>query len=266
MKMDGTDKEYLAGQYGTSVNLNARLLIHQRFSMNHYGWFRWVFDQFDLPAAARILELGSGMGDLWRENLDRLSTGWEMLLSDFSVGMLERASAGLTGKAAFAFKVIDATQPLPCEDGQFDAVIADHMLYHIANRGDLLAEIRRVLKPGGRLYATTVGQRHLNELRDLTFRFDPSFGSWSRPSEGFTLENGAAQLAPYFAGVELRRYEDALLVTEAGLLSDYILSGWAAIPPDRQDALRRFIAAELVSKGGVIRISKDSGMLVGRKE
>jgi hypothetical protein len=64
--------------------------------------------------------------------------------------------------------------------------------------------------------------------------------------------------------VALRRYEDALLVTDAGLLSDYILSGWASIPPEKVEPFRRFVGEEMVAQGGVIRISKDSGMFVGR--
>jgi cyclopropane fatty-acyl-phospholipid synthase-like methyltransferase len=36
----------------------------KRFSTNPYGWLRWVFDQFDLPPGARVLEVGCGTGQL----------------------------------------------------------------------------------------------------------------------------------------------------------------------------------------------------------
>ena len=40
----------IVAQYRTTANLQARITLHERFSVNPYGWQRWVFDQFDLPA------------------------------------------------------------------------------------------------------------------------------------------------------------------------------------------------------------------------
>ena len=56
------------------------------------------------------------------------------------------------------------------------------------------------------------------------------------------------------------RYEDALVVTEAGPLADYIFSGWAHIPVERQAQFREFVAGEMESLGGVFHITKDSGL------
>ena len=82
------NQEYLACQYRNASNLNARIDLHQRFSTNKYGWQRWIFDQLDLPLQCRILELGCGPGNLWLENLDRIPESWDIVLSDFSAGML----------------------------------------------------------------------------------------------------------------------------------------------------------------------------------
>jgi ubiquinone/menaquinone biosynthesis C-methylase UbiE len=162
------DQEYLKNdQYRDSSNLDARASIHQRFSTNSYGWFRWVFDVLvKLPENARILELGCGNGLLWKENASRIPAGWNITLSDFSSGMLDAAWRNLvvTGHA-FQFKEIDA-QSIPYEDETFDAVIANHMLYHVPDRPKGIAEIRRVLKPGGCLFATTVGKDHMQEMMD----------------------------------------------------------------------------------------------------
>jgi hypothetical protein len=59
-----TDQQYLTTeQYRDSLNLDARAVIHQRFSTNPYGWFNWVFDALvKLPDNAKILELGCGPG------------------------------------------------------------------------------------------------------------------------------------------------------------------------------------------------------------
>jgi ubiquinone/menaquinone biosynthesis C-methylase UbiE len=170
-----------------------------------------VFDQFRLPPESRILELGGGSGQLWLENLDRIPSHWEIAISDFSSGMIRQARQNLAGRARpFSFSTIDA-QSIPFMKETFDAVIANHMLYHIPDRPLALAEIQRVLKPGGRLYASTIGRNHMRELGELIGRFDPDLASWGwHPSDTFLLENGAAQLSQRFRRVELRRYEDSL--------------------------------------------------------
>jgi ubiquinone/menaquinone biosynthesis C-methylase UbiE len=254
-----SDRQYLEKQYKDSSNVEVRINLHQRFSVNKYGWHPWVFDHFDLPPRCRILELGCGPGYLWLDNLDRIPAGWEITLSDFSAGMLEETRRNLETQRPFQFKVIDA-QSIPLESGSFDAVIANHILYHITDRSAALLEIRRVLKPAGYFYASTVGDRHLIEIGSLIRRFDDKLTSWGGATNSFTLENGMTQLSPCFMRIKLYRYEDALEVTEAAPLADYIFSGWAHIPVQRQDQFRKFVTSEMESLGGVLHITKDSGM------
>ncbi|HVM72387.1 MAG TPA: class I SAM-dependent methyltransferase [Anaerolineales bacterium] len=255
-----SSRRYLEKQYRDASNLDARVDLHARFSVNKYGWHRWVFDHFDLPRRCRILELGCGPGYLWRQNLDRLPSGWEISLSDLSAGMLETTRRILAGRGRFRFGVIDA-QSIPCEEGYFEAVIANHMLYHVPDRPAALQEIRRVLKPGGRFYASSAGAQNLVEIKELIEKFDPALASWGRVTDPFSLENGAAQLSPWFERIELYRYEDALEVTEAAPLADYILSGWARqVIGDREAAFREFIASQLAALGGVMHITKAGGL------
>jgi SAM-dependent methyltransferase len=258
-----SDPNYLAGQYRDAANLNARIALHRRFSTNSEGWLRWVFGRLTLPAECRILEVGCGPGDLWRENADRIPPGWEITLSDFSPGMLEQARTNLsTLGRGFRFEAADA-QSIPFEGNQFDAVIADHMLYHVPDRPKALREFRRVLAPGGRLFASTVGRRHMRELEELATRFDPVLDIWGSSglaTDPFTLENGAAQLSQTFMDVNIHRYEDSLLVTEAAPLVAYLLSGWIKIDDRRPDALAEHVGAELKRGEGVFRITKETGI------
>lgn len=267
MALAVNDMGFLKDQYKDSTNLDVRFHLHRRFSLNPYGWHPWVFDHFNLPSRCRILELGCGPGYLWLENLSRIPTGWDILLSDASPGMLEGARQALEKQPPFEFKVMDA-QSIPCEDGSFDAVIANHMLYHVPDRPAALAEIHRILKPAGRFYASTVGERHLVEIRNLIVKFDAQLSSWGRVADSFTLENGALQLSSWFQGIQAYRYDDALKITEAAPLVDYILSGWAGqVLAGRQAAFKEFVTREMESRGGVIHITKDSGLFVSvRKE
>jgi ubiquinone/menaquinone biosynthesis C-methylase UbiE len=262
-----TNPDYLkTDQYRDSTNLDARAAIHQRFSTNPYGWFNWVFDALiKLPDNARILELGCGPGYLWKECVQRIPATWNIMLSDFSPGMVDAAWRNLvvTGRN-FKFEQIDA-QFIPYPDETFDAVIANHMLYHIPDRRKALSEIKRVLKADGRLFATTVGDRHLNEigawLSRATMKDDlPRF------TDPFLLENGLEQLQEFFSNVEMSRYNDNLRVTEVEPILAYVRSGIrAAYFSEIEFAQIEKELREKLERDGEIFITKDSGMFETQK-
>ena len=267
-----TDQSYLlADQYHNATSLNARIALHQRFSTNTYGWMPWLFDQLlplDLPAAScRVLELGTGPGDLWRLNGERIPAGWQVTLSDFSPGMLDETRRNLRATPhEFTFARVDA-QTIPFPDTTFDLVIANHMLYHVPDRPKALSEIRRVLKPGGQLFASTASERNMREIGDLLRRFDPSLPYWGgRTMEIFSLENSAEQLRPFFAPIELRRYPDGLRITEAEPLVAYVCSMMTdAVPAgDQIERFSAFVQRELDAHGA-IAVSKDAGVFIAER-
>jgi ubiquinone/menaquinone biosynthesis C-methylase UbiE len=260
-----SDPNYLRNeQYHNSSNLEARIALHARFSQNPQNWHRWVYDQLDLPPGCRLLELGCGSGALWRENLERLPMTGEIILSDFSEGMVRQAQTNLSGRMAARFQVIDA-QTIPYPDESFDCVIANHMLYHVPKREQALVEMRRVIKPGGRLYAATGGEQSMGELYEMVkkFNMEMAIEGWFVEPIGFSLENGHGQLSPWFGKSELRRYTNALVVTEVEPLVDYILSTVRLSPGDERRAdLGQFILKQMIANGGAIRITIDGGMFI----
>lgn len=269
------DQTYLlTQQYNDGANLSARARLHILFSTNPQRWPHWVFDRVTdpltaLPPDARVLELGCGPGWLWAENLDRIPGGWRVTLSDFSDGMLNEARQNLRESGrAFDFRLVDA-QLIPFEDAAFDAVIANHMLYHVPDRPRALSEIRRVIKPGGRFFAATNGKNHLREMYEIEQRFDPEGDYWDGFSvaDGFMLENGADQLAAWFDPVTLIRFDNNLIVTEIDPLVDYYRSGPAQkfLVGDKLNTLRAFLREEMAATG-VIRITKDSGLFIAQRQ
>jgi ubiquinone/menaquinone biosynthesis C-methylase UbiE len=257
-----TDRQYLkSDQYKDASNLDARIVIHRRFSTNSYGWFKWVFDTLlQLPENAGILELGSGPGYLWKENIDRIPPDWNITLSDLSAGMIDAAWRNLVvAGRAFQFKEIDA-QSIPFDNETFDAVIANHMLYHVPDRPKAIAEIKRVLKSGGCLIATTVGESHMKRMMDWYERASNGECA-SMATLSFTLENGLEQLAPFFTNVRLSRYEDNLRVTELEPILAYIRSGISSadLKADELERIKQELQSEL-NRNGEAFISKDSGL------
>ncbi len=258
----------LTAQYRDDGNLNARITLHARFSTNPYGWQRWVFDQIKAPESAHFLEVGCGPGGLWTANHQRIRAGWRITLTDLSPGMVRTVAGALKTLDPTIVPVAADAQALPF-GGIFDIIIANHMLYHVPDRRRALKEMRRLLKPGGHLYATTVGQAHMHELWALVAPFIPDIHQRaSRVSQGFTLENGAAQLAKYFNHPTRYIYDDDLRVTEVEPLIGYLQSSVTLMDCDLAPAqwadLHQNITAQ-IRKVGAVCIHKASGLFVARK-
>ncbi len=262
----------LTEQYRNAANLDARIALHARFSTNRQNWYRWLFDHFALPDEARVLELGCGSAKLWRENLERVPQGWDVTLTDASPGMLEEAESYLKNELnTFSYGVVDA-QAIPFDDASFDAVIAVHMLHHVPDQHRALAEIRRVLRPGGRFYASTNGRTHMQEIGDLAAHFAEGETlehiRAAHTAGRFRLEDGIEMLSAHFSDVTLHRRESSLEVTEAEPLLAFILSATAAAQlRERPTAtqIEKFRAFKQHIKGriaaeGAVRITQASGL------
>jgi ubiquinone/menaquinone biosynthesis C-methylase UbiE len=271
MTPDHPDKQYLATQqYRDASNLNARGALHARFGTNHYPWFRWVFDQMlsVAPDSARVLEVGAGPAGLWRENLDRLPTDWQVTLTDLSAGMVAEQRAALSAPA-FDFAVADV-EALPFADATFDLAIANHMLYHVPDRPKALGELRRVLRSGGALIAATNGAHNMSELDSLIRAVAPDAATteWKASfRHPFTLENGGEQLAHFFDSIEVRHYEDGLAVTEVEPLVAYIRSIDAPgfREPEVIAAFTERVRDLLTQNDSVFHITKRVGLIVARR-
>ena len=135
----------------------------------------------------RVLEVGCGRGEA-AEWIAR-ETGAEVIALDQSERMVE-----LTRARGIDARVGDA-QELPFEDESFDVVLAAWMLYHVTDLDRGLAEIARVLRPGGRLVAVTNSSQHVKELKELM---------GTSTTFTFTAENGAEILGRHFSSVERR--------------------------------------------------------------
>ncbi|CAN5666833.1 hypothetical protein BH20ACT10_BH20ACT10_09890 [soil metagenome] len=271
----------LSSQYANAPNLDSRITLHRRFSVNKYSWHRWVFDQFDFSHDARILEVGRGNTALCTENRERMTETWRITLPDASPGMIEGAERNINLDFRnilirnFTFTSTDA-QGVLFGDGEFGAVVANHMLYHIPDRVKAVSRMARISRPGGVLYAATDGRKHMREVDGFITRLDPDHPEYglARRFSGFTLENGEAQLFEHFAEVSLSRHKDELRVTEAGPLLAWALSTVAvreiAERVGEEEFARRVSELfesleEEISEWGEIRIAKDAGLFAAKR-
>ena len=251
----------LAEQYADSTRLAARQQIYRYAGTGGTSWHRWIFDHFDLPrgAPARILELGCGNAELWRQNLDRIPARWDITISDLSPGMLRDAIRGLGDRSQrFHIARIDA-QRVPFDAGSFDLVVANHMLYHVPDRARACREIRGILKPAGRFLAATNSQDHMLELHKLIDRHLPPAINF--PTLNFTLESGQVELQKYFDQVDVHRLHGELRVPQAQPIVEYIRS---IVPADadcdRELEMIRIEVQRQIDRRGIFRATTETGL------
>src|SRR5581483_979751 len=162
----------------------------------------------------RILEVGCGWGELaeWLAG----ETGAEVVAIDLSPRMVELA----VGRGVDA-RLADVQQ-LPFADGEFDCVVAAWMLYHVPDLDRGIAELARVLRPGGTLVAVTNSRYHLLELRELV---------GSGPSTlSFNRENGEELLAPHFARVRRDDIDGRLEFADRAAVGAYVRASISMSP------------------------------------
>jgi SAM-dependent methyltransferase len=177
-------------------------------------------------APRQVLEVGCGWGEF--AAAVAMETGAEVKAIDLSPRMVELAC-----ERAVDAEVGDV-QALPFGDDAFDVAVANWMLYHVPDVDRAVAELARVLRPGGRLVAVTNGDDHLQELRELL--------GVQRTSSAFSAENGERILRHAFADVE-RRDASGWVTFDRAAAERYVASTrvlWeqASLPADFDGPLR----------------------------
>jgi demethylmenaquinone methyltransferase/2-methoxy-6-polyprenyl-1,4-benzoquinol methylase len=143
----------------------------------HHRWRERAADLARVGPGSRVLDVATGTGDLALELARRVTPGGEVCGSDFSEGMLARAraKAGAVDVAALdaelRFEWGDGLE-LPYAENQFDAATNGFGLRNFPDRARGLAEMVRVVRPGGRvvvLEMTTPTRRPLSLFFALWF-------------------------------------------------------------------------------------------------
>jgi demethylmenaquinone methyltransferase / 2-methoxy-6-polyprenyl-1,4-benzoquinol methylase len=102
-------------------------------------------------AGERILDIAAGSGDLARALAKRVGPHGEVWLTDINRRMLERGRNRLLDAGVMAPAVQCDGERLPFADASFDCVTIGFGLRNMTRKEAALAEMRRVLRPGGRL-------------------------------------------------------------------------------------------------------------------
>jgi SAM-dependent methyltransferase len=192
----------------------ARNLAHQAEAI--WPQEERLFDRYGLTGAIRILDLGCGTGEITRRLASRYSQA-ALVGIDILEGNLAIARRG---SMAFAERIVyeqgDAFA-LQHADASFDLVVCRHMSQAVPDFPLVLAEITRVLKPGGWLHLLSedYGMLHMPVIERDGQRFDP---------DRFWNENAVAYLQSIGCDGRIGRHSPALLANAGyeSIALDYV--------------------------------------------
>lgn len=130
----------------------------------HRAWKQQMVAKLGVAPGERVLDLATGTGDLARLLLEAVGPEGHVTGLDFSPGMLARARASDPAPGRIEWVEGDMLA-LPFESGSFDVVTVGFGLRNVADLDRAIAEIVRVLKPGGRFGSLEMGRPRLGVVR-----------------------------------------------------------------------------------------------------
>jgi SAM-dependent methyltransferase len=206
MRASFDDPAFVRDQYACEDNLEARRAIYSEITGDDAREIAFAAVAEAVPT--RVLEVGCGPGEASARIMRDL--GADVVAIDQSERMVE-----LARERGVDARVGDA-QALPFEDGAFDCALAAWMLYHVSDLDRGLAELARVLRPGGRLVAVTNGADHLAELWHLV--------GVERIPLTFGRENGEEALRRHFRSVGVHGADGTVTLADADAVRRYLAS------------------------------------------
>ena len=152
-KEDAADKKSQVASMFNSIAGKYDFLNHFLSAGTDIYWRRKAVDQLKDLRPARILDIATGTADFAIETLRTAAPGAHVTGVDISEGMLDVGRRKLVQKGLTDRIRLDLgdSENLPYADGEFDAVTASFGVRNFAHLEAGLAEMRRVLRPGGKL-------------------------------------------------------------------------------------------------------------------
>ena len=134
-------------------------------------WRRLLVEATDLAPGMRALDVACGTGKVSADLQAAVAPGGTVLGIDFSPRMVEWAKAAFRARPGLSFAVGDALA-LPVEDGQFDAATIAFGMRNLADYRQGFAELRRAVRPGGRVVCLEIARPRTRLGRAVQTWFD----------------------------------------------------------------------------------------------
>lgn len=235
---------------------------------NQIQFQKWLYKNSQLDSAISLLELGSGRGDFWLKNRSYIHYIDTLVVSDYSKKMIKILHNNLLPLLSnIKILQIDA-QHLPFRKETFDKILGFHMFYHVPDLGEVFSEITRVLRPNGKLIASTNSETHMEELNLLleshNFHIKAHRNHFLNK---FTLENAPKIMGEFFNTIIIKKYLNIVDITlkNFNILKKYILSLNLIDMSSKKSKEWNILEEDLksiIKREGYFRISGRSGILI----
>jgi SAM-dependent methyltransferase len=201
--MAGTsDERHAAGTYNRRMSFNA-FIYDASLALSERRGMAARRGELLASARGRVLELGAGTG----LNLRHYPDGVDLVVSEPDPAMRARLEKRAAGRATV---IAAGAEELPFPDDSFDTVVSTLVLCTVADPDAALAEVRRVLAPGGRLLLI----EHVRaEAPRLARRQDRLAGVWHAVAMGCRCNQPTVEL-----------------LERAGLTAELAPSRWRGMP------------------------------------
>lgn len=265
-----TDPRYLHYQYADADKLRIRQQTHALYSEQATSFFDWLMPTIDPQPGTLVLDVGCGSG-AYHPLLAKYNP--RIVAIDASQGMLDVVQEQARQQTLPVQSIRAFAEALPLRNTCCDRVMGNHMLYHVADQLAALREMRRVLKPGGRVILATNAADSGQRLIDVHLKITRMAGYIpldDRFDRRFSLEH-LALIREVFPNAERLIYHDAFLFPTPEPALAYYASGVIDMIEERPaDGSHRTQLMSLfeehvraiIEREGVFRVPKSSGCFV----
>jgi ubiquinone/menaquinone biosynthesis C-methylase UbiE len=203
----------------TTSDLLTRINIHDQFGGRNID--TWMLDLLHVQPGEKILDVACGAGKQCFSYYDTLHGEASIIGGDVSPELLNQArSEAARRNARITFTDLNFNQKFPYEDAHFDLLSCCFAIYYAEDMPFTISEMRRVLRPGGRLFTT--GPMPANKslfydiIREATGKPIPPMPGSSR----FSTEIYST-IQAQFSSIELHIFENPLTFPEVKPFIDY---------------------------------------------
>ncbi len=192
----------------TTSDLQTRIDIHSKYGGRDID--QWMLDLLQLQKGSKILDVGCGSGKQCFSYHKYLQGNAEIYGGDVNAELLAQArEANAKIGNPLHFSEVNFNQAFPFEDSQFDLVSCCFAIYYAENIPFTIAEMHRVLKPGGRLFTSgpmpSNKQLFYDIIREATgMQIPPMPGSSRYSTEIYTA------MQKLFRSVDIHIFENPL--------------------------------------------------------
>ncbi len=182
----------------------------------HRLWKRFTVGQAGLRPGQKVLDIAGGTGDMTRLFLKAVGRTGEVVLTDINYSMLNEGRNRLLNEGTITPVAQCDAEKLPFPDHHFDCVCVSFGLRNMTHKDVALAEMYRVLKPGGRLLVLEFSKiwKPLEPFYDAySFKVLPKMGafitqdadSYQYLAESIRMHPGQEELKAMMEGVGFER-------------------------------------------------------------